>query len=113
VPVVEVDLRVGGTFRQHIVAASGVERRVTGRYLVIEPPRRLVYTWRWEGVHDEGESEVTVEFHDVDGATEVIVSHAMLPSDVSRRNHANGWTGCLSNYEALLSSPPSSPGAAS
>jgi len=33
-------------------------------YRVVEPPKRLVYTWRWENEPDAPETLVTVEFRD-------------------------------------------------
>jgi len=35
-----------------------------GVYRVVEPPKRLVYTWRWENEPDAPEPLVTVEFRD-------------------------------------------------
>lgn len=102
---VEVDLRVGGRFVQHMRAANGFERRVSGTYIEIEAPHKLVYTWRWELPPDGNESQVTTEFRAVGDATEVIVTHALLSDDTSRANHGNGWNGCLDKYAALLAAP--------
>ena len=98
----EVDLRVGGLFVQQMRAANGFERRVSGRYITIDAPHKLVYTWRWELPPEENESQVTVEFLAVGDNTEIIVTHALLTDDLSRQNHGNGWSGCLDKYVALL-----------
>ena len=98
----EVDLRVGGRFIQHMRAAHGFERRVSGSYIEIDPPHKLVYTWKWEVPPDENESQVTVEFRSLGDFTEVIVTHALLADDTSRANHGNGWNGCLDKYVALF-----------
>ena len=98
----EVDLRVGGRFVQHMRAANGFERRVSGTYIEIDAPYKLVYTWRWELPPDENESHVTVEFRQLGQNTEVIVTHALLADDISRANHANGWNGCPEKYEKLF-----------
>lgn len=98
----EVDLRVGGRFVQHMRAANGFERRVSGSYITIDAPHKLVYTWRWEIPPEENESQVTVEFLAVGDNTEIIVTHALLTDDLSRQNHGNGWSGCLDKYVALL-----------
>ena len=99
----DVDLRVGGRFVQHMRAANGFERRVTGTYIEVDAPHKLVYTWRWELPPEENESRVTVEFRQLGDNTEVIVTHAMLADDTSRGNHANGWNGCLDKYEKIFS----------
>jgi uncharacterized protein YndB with AHSA1/START domain len=103
---VEVDLRVGGRYAHHMRAANGFERIVAGTYLEIDAPHRLVYTWRWELPAEAYESQVTVEFREHDGATEVIVTHALLADDTARRNHANGWNGSFAKYVTLFDETP-------
>ena len=41
----DVDARLGGWFRIH---SPGIRATVTGVYTEVDPPRRLVFTWRWE-----------------------------------------------------------------
>jgi uncharacterized protein YndB with AHSA1/START domain len=66
---------------------------IEGEFQVVEPPTRLVYTWR---MGDEGElSRVTVRFEARDGGTEVIVTHEQLPRDDVVASHGAGWSGCL------------------
>jgi uncharacterized protein YndB with AHSA1/START domain len=45
------DLRVGGHWSSEGVGADGKAFRVEGEYLEVDPPRRLVHTWRctWMG----------------------------------------------------------------
>ena len=44
---------------------------------------------------DVGETLVTVEFHDLGAATEVVVTHELFPSEAARDQHQQGWSGCL------------------
>jgi uncharacterized protein YndB with AHSA1/START domain len=46
------DVRVGGAWRSSGVAADGSEFSVGGEYLEVDPPRRLVHTWKpsWDEV---------------------------------------------------------------
>ena len=61
-PEAFVDLRPGGRYSLVMQPADGERLRLAGTYLEIEPPARLVYTWRWEaGVPDTEESLVTAE----------------------------------------------------
>ncbi|MEU7857164.1 SRPBCC domain-containing protein [Nonomuraea sp. NPDC049141] len=57
----------------------------TGRILVWEPPRRLVWA---DLINDQGEMEIEVAFTPVDGGTEVLLEHRgldTLPPDVAGR----------------------------
>src|ERR1700679_1583714 len=44
-----VDLRIGHEYRISIAHKGGNVQNVLGTYRLIDPPRKLVYTWRWEG----------------------------------------------------------------
>ena len=94
-PFVGADLRVGGRYEIHMLAPSGLLRRVAGTYREIDPPRKLVYTWLWEEPAGAPESVVTVEFRPHAQGTELILLHDCLPTAESREQHAQGWTGCL------------------
>lgn len=101
-PLAEVDLRVGGSYRIHMRAPDGTEHRVFGTYRVVDPPRRLEYTWSWETMSEVQDSIVTVEFRDRGASTEVILSHAGLPSKEGRDRHEVGWIACLEKLEIVL-----------
>ena len=49
-----------------------------------------------------GETLVTVEFHDVGGATEVVLTHEYFPDTNMRDEHSNGWSGCLEQLAKLV-----------
>ncbi len=92
-PGCDVDLRVGGRYvlRMHD-ERSGELHVVAGEYREVERPRRLVYTWAWEGGPNPGhESVVTVEFRADGERTTVVLEHAGLPDDGSRVRHGEGW----------------------
>ncbi|MGH7539009.1 MAG: SRPBCC family protein [Gemmatimonadales bacterium] len=93
-PLAEVDLRVGGRYRIHIQAPDDTVHKVTGVYQAVDPQRRLVYTWFWETGPEQGDTLVTVEFHERGGATEVIQLER-FPSAAVRDGHEEGWTSCL------------------
>lgn len=94
VPDAEVDLRVGGAYRISMRAPDGAVHTAIGTYREITPPRRLVYTWRWEGgmEGDETETLVTVEFRERGQGTEVIFLHEGFRDEVTRGKHNEGWT---------------------
>jgi uncharacterized protein YndB with AHSA1/START domain len=100
--VAESDLRVGGRYRITMRGPDGKEHTVTGVYRTIEPPKRLVYTWRWEDKPSAGESTVTVEFNDHGKSTEVVLRHEGLPNEKEIAEHQMGWTGCLDKLEKAV-----------
>jgi uncharacterized protein YndB with AHSA1/START domain len=100
--VAESDLRVGGRYRITMRAPDGKEHTVTGVYQVIDPPRRLVYTWKWDDKPSAGESTVTVEFNEQGRSTEVVLRHDGLPSEKEVADHNHGWLGCLEKLEKAL-----------
>jgi uncharacterized protein YndB with AHSA1/START domain len=78
---------------EYIVTAPG--GHVTrGRYLLVDPPRRLRFTWGWEDMPDvpPGSSTVDVTFEPDGEGTIVRLRHSGLPSDGQREMHRHGWT---------------------
>ena len=97
----EVDPRVGGRYRIHMLAPDGAEHRVTGVYREIDPPKKLVFTWTWEG-SAMGDTLVTVEFLDRGATTELILTHELFPSEDARDQHEAGWNGVLDRLAQAL-----------
>ena len=83
-----LDARPGGIYR--VRAPHG--HYASGEFVVVEPPRRVVFTWGWEGDPEvpPGSSTVEVTFLEVDGATVVRLTHDGLP-DPAIGLHAEGW----------------------
>ena len=100
--VAESDLRVGGKYRITMRGPDGKEHTVRGVYQIIDPPRRLVYTWKWDDKPSAGESTVTVEFNEQGRSTEVVLRHEGLPSDKEVAEHTHGWNGCFEKLEKAL-----------
>jgi len=89
-----VDLRVGGSYRIGNQLPDGKVLWIAGEFEVIEPPHRLTYTWRLEGLSETAE-RVTVRFEACGAETEVIVTHERIPNEMLRDQHQHGWKGCL------------------
>jgi len=49
-----------------------------------------------------GETLVTVELHEKDGKTEVVLTHERFPSPEVRDEHRKGWTECLERLGAVI-----------
>jgi uncharacterized protein YndB with AHSA1/START domain len=97
----DVDLRIGGRYRIGNRLPDGTVLWITGEFEVIEPPRRLTYSWKLEGSAHPVE-RVTVRFEPRVGATEVIVTHERISSEPLREQHQVGWVGCLAGLEEYL-----------
>ena len=77
VTVVEIDLRVGGTWQYVVVMDDGSEAAFHGEYHEIVPNERIVSTEVYEGM-PEDEALNTVTFGEREGRTtlKVLVQHA-------------------------------------
>jgi uncharacterized protein YndB with AHSA1/START domain len=66
-----------------------------GRFVVIERPRKVEYTWVSEGTQGV-ESIIAVTFDPQGERTEVTLRHSGVPDDEMGRRHEQGWTWVLS-----------------
>jgi uncharacterized protein YndB with AHSA1/START domain len=93
-PAAEIDLRVGGAYRIANRFPDGTIVWIAGVFELIEPPDRLVYTWRLES-QDGPLERVTVCFDRLGASTEVVVTHERIADEATRTSHERGWGGCL------------------
>jgi uncharacterized protein YndB with AHSA1/START domain len=98
--VPKLDLRVGGEF-QIDMHGEDMDFVHTGKYLEVDRPGRLVFTWISVGTADQ-ETTVTVEIAaDGDGSM-LTLTHENFPSEESRDNHAQGWAAILGKFEGVI-----------
>jgi uncharacterized protein YndB with AHSA1/START domain len=102
------DVRAGGQYRIEVTGPTGdgdgAEQRVavaTGVYREIVPNELLQFTWVGTWNPDE-ESLVTVSLKDVEGGTEVTVTHERVATEQSMKGYELGWTGCLEKLEHMF-----------
>ena len=100
---VDLDVRPGGHFTMYMDVEGG-PYTAFGTYKEVDPPNRLVYTWDWkEEAHAMGvETLVTVEFTEVEGGTEVRLTHEGFPVEEARTGHSEGWNACLERLVSLF-----------
>jgi uncharacterized protein YndB with AHSA1/START domain len=95
----EVDARVGGGFRVSFRTADGLEHECAGEFLAIEPPERVLMSWRWtrNGQIEEysKESRVEIRLRAIATGTELTLVHSGLSDENSARSHEGGWGGAL------------------
>jgi uncharacterized protein (TIGR03086 family) len=91
-----VDLRVSGEYRWTVVPGYVA----AGTYQEVEPGKRVVFGWGWEGSPDLGPdaSTITVTLEPVDGGTLVRLVHEGL-DEQQAASHAEGWDHFLDRLE--------------
>lgn len=104
----EVDLRVGGAYSLAMQPPDAPMYRHGGTYREIDPPSRLVFTWVIENQACEGsqdvtcETLVTIELSPRGDATELVLTHELLPTEQARTGHAAAWNSCLDSLATVL-----------
>jgi uncharacterized protein YndB with AHSA1/START domain len=86
----ELDPRPGGLLRCDI---NG-RHVASGEYVDIDRPRRVVFTWGWEGedsLVEPGSSRVEILLEAEGEGTRLRLIHSELPSAESAERHRHGW----------------------
>jgi uncharacterized protein YndB with AHSA1/START domain len=91
----DVDPRVGGSFSLKVDRNGELVDHV-GRYLEIERPHRLVFTWAVKGDSDDAPSEVHIDIEASSSGCVLTLTHRMDAkwSDYADRTR-DGWTTML------------------
>ena len=98
------DVRVGGQWR-----ASGIARgeayALEGKFLEVDPPRKLVQTWHFAGAPGTP-STVSYLLEPIDGGTRLTVRHADIAPPDRRSNVGAGWRSSFDRLSEILSPQP-------
>jgi uncharacterized protein YndB with AHSA1/START domain len=110
-PVVEIDFRVGGTYRALIVSAETGESWFSGTYRDITPHTGLAFTFTWNNTGPSAgvETLITLIFEERDGRTTQTFHQAPFLNDERRDSHRGGWTSAfnkLARRMAALTAKP-------
>ena len=100
---VEARAAVGGRYRIGMRGADGAIDYVSGKYIEVRPPERLVFTWAWEKEPPDFESLVTLEFFEQGDSTRLVLTHQRLATAERQENHRRGWISCLQHLEMKIS----------
>jgi uncharacterized protein YndB with AHSA1/START domain len=102
-PEIDLDLRVGGAYRFGMQPPDGDLFHLSGEFLEVEAPRRLVYTFRWdEPDPDDRETVVRLTLDEVDDGTQVSLSQGVFATEERLELHRGGWTDSLDKLSAHL-----------
>lgn len=85
----ELDARPGGTYR--VTVPQGFV--AVGEFVEVDPPRRVVFTWGWEGDGPvpPGSSRVEITLTPDGDGTLLQLTHSDLPDEEARDVHEQGW----------------------
>lgn len=100
----DLDTRPGGRWRVAMLRSDGGVVVTSGVYRIVDPPRRLAFTWAWEdqsGARGH-ESEVTVSFEAMPGGTRVVLVQQRFESKHARDNHNVGWSACFDRLTKIV-----------
>jgi uncharacterized protein YndB with AHSA1/START domain len=97
---VTCDPVVGGTYRLVMVFDHGASE-VTGEYLEVDPPHRLVFTWRTDRTAGQ-HTRVTVTIRRDGDLTAMTIIHDWLPSDTYRDSASWAWTNVVDRLDRIL-----------
>jgi len=115
----EYDLRPGGVYRGHsspeMCAGGAPPVAVDGEVIEVDPPRKLVQTWRMvmdPGMAAEGFTRLTYEIQEgKNGVSRLTVTHdlagapklaAMVAGDLESMGAGGGWSWVLSDLKSVI-----------
>jgi uncharacterized protein YndB with AHSA1/START domain len=73
---------------------AGRRTCVHGVYTRLVPNELVSFTWNPDW-NTEGESQVTIRLSDVEGGTEMVLTHERIATDSTRAGYTQGWNSCL------------------
>ncbi len=101
VPIAELDVREGGTYRLVVEDTEGKTYSPSGNYEKIVLNEQLVFSWKW--ADSELITRVTIDLRALgDNETELTLTHEGFPESEIRDRHVKGWEGCLAKLSDVL-----------
>lgn len=93
---------VGNQFSTHMAQPGAWETRGTGRFTEVDPPHVLAYVTDADPKLGVPEMNVRVELKDVEGKTEITLTHSGIPNDMICDVIQGGWTSSMKQLEPVL-----------
>jgi uncharacterized protein YndB with AHSA1/START domain len=85
---------------------DGTEHDSGGTYREIVPDEKLVFTWHWADMPDQGETLVTVLLKPDGDGTLMTFRHEQFLDVPTRDSHNQGWSGAFDKLERMLQVKP-------
>jgi uncharacterized protein YndB with AHSA1/START domain len=103
-PGIELDLRVGGSYRITMQPPEGDHFLLSGEFREVSPATRLIYTFRWEPPDpDDRETVVHFSLRDQDDSTALTIEQQPFATEARRALHEQGWTESLDRLQEVIS----------
>ena len=104
-PEIEIDPRVGGSYRLGMQPPDGELFHLAGEFLEVGRPTRLAYSFRWEEPDpDDQETAVKLFLDAVAGQTRLSLWHGVFATEARLALHKSGWADSLQRLSAFLES---------
>lgn len=97
--IFENDVSPGGRYALLMRSAEG-EYHLSGEYEEIDPPHKLVMTWKWK-TSDEI-TRVTIELRPEADGTHLRLTHSGFTEAEQAKSHNQGWSSSLNDLERYL-----------
>lgn len=105
IPSAELNLTEGGRFGFRMAPPEGEPFHLSGEFLEIDPPWRLVYTFRWEEpTPDDRETVVDLSLGLTGEDTRLALSQGPFLTEERLALHRSGWTESFEKLEQILNS---------
>jgi uncharacterized protein YndB with AHSA1/START domain len=95
------DPRPGGAFSL-VMSSEDSRREVSGVYVQVDRPRKLVFTWIGPLTNNVN-TLVTVELNPRGEETELVLTHERLPTSAICEGHTRGWGHILDHLADAVS----------
>ena len=95
------DLHPGGAF-SFVMSSKESIREVSGTYVEIDRPRKLVFTWIGPLTNNVN-TLVTVELNPYGDETDLVLTHERLPTPRIHEGHTIGWGNILDHLADAVS----------
>ena len=102
-PEVQIDLRVGGSYRFTMQPPEREAFHLSGEFLEIRASSALRFTFSWdEPVPDDRETVVELSLDSLGERTKVTMTQAEFATNERLELHRGGWADSFEKLEALL-----------
>jgi uncharacterized protein YndB with AHSA1/START domain len=102
-PHVDIDPRPGGSYLIDMQPPDGQVFQLSGEFLQVERPGRLVYTFRWDPPDpDDRETVVALSLQERGDRTQVELTQGEFTTEERRTLHEGGWADSFDRLAELL-----------
>jgi uncharacterized protein YndB with AHSA1/START domain len=84
------------------MSSEGSSREVSGTYVLVDRPRKLVFTWLGPLTNNVN-TLVTLELNPSGDETDLVLTHERLPTTAIVEGHTKGWGHILDHLADAVS----------